>query len=150
MPFPFTIKFTKKLNEFFDPEDYPIVFDYLNDYLLKKGAKDIIIKNDVLIFNVIFNTANFNWTLPIDSGEITIINKDGIDIISYEIFFYKNFFIYFAISLAVGISSKSILLGCLVFFSAYGSNLSINFFKHRNRLNKITEGIAALMKQKGV
>ena len=150
MPFPFTIKFTRKLNEFFAPKDYPIVFDFLNDYLLKKDAKNIVIKNNVLTFKVEYDSSNFNFTLTIDSAEITIIEKDGHVIVTYEIFSYINFFIYFAISLSAGIISKSIVFGCLVFFFAYGPNLLINFFVHRRRLNKITDGIAALMKQKEV
>ena len=150
MPFPFTFKFSSKPNVFFGTEDYQIVFDYLSNYLLKKQAKDIIINDNVLVFKVIFNTSNFNWTLPIDSGEITIIKNDGYVILTYKIFFYINFLIYFAIASGVGISSKSIFLGFLVFLVIYCHNLLITFFKHKNRLNKITAGIESLIKQKNI
>jgi hypothetical protein len=44
MPFPFTIKFTTKTKETFSPGENPIIFTYLNDYLVEKGAMDIVIE----------------------------------------------------------------------------------------------------------
>ncbi|WP_426667984.1 hypothetical protein ACPPVU_18140 [Mucilaginibacter sp. McL0603] len=76
MPFPFTVKFTKKLKETLSPEDYPIVFKYLSNYLVEKRVTDIVIKKNVLEFNVKYGRPNWHFILPIDGGEFTFTNKN--------------------------------------------------------------------------
>ena len=102
----------------------------------------------MLEFRMLYDSSNFNMTRPIDSGEITITNKNKVTIIVYEIFFYVNFFVYFVISLGVGISSKSTLFGCLIFIIIYSHFLLITFFKHRKTLKKITTGIEVIINEK--
>ena len=148
MPFPFTFKFTNRPKVFLAQEDYPIVFENVRNYLLKKNARDIVVKNNMLEFRMLYDSSNFYMTRPIDSGEITINNKNKVTIIIYEVFFYVSFFVNFVISLAAGIISKSILFGCLIFIIIYSHFLIITFFKHRNRIRKITTGIEDLINEK--
>jgi hypothetical protein len=147
MPFPFTIKFTTKAKETFSSEEYPIVFTYLSDYLEEKGAMDVVIKKNVLNFNVEFNRSNFHLVIPVDRGEFTIIDKNECITLTYKIFLYRIFWGYSLLSFLACALFKSVLFGSLLFVVVYGSNLLVNAIIHSNRFIKITKGIDTLVQQ---
>lgn len=147
MPFPFTIKFTRKFKETFQKEDYTYIFKHLSSFLAKKGALDITIKNNVLEFNQEFNYSNLNLIWPVDSGEFAIISTNNELILTYEVCFYQVFFVDMILSFGIGIIFKSIFFGICFFIIFFGSNLLQNAIKHNIRLKKIVAEIDALIQQ---
>ena len=148
MPFPLTIKFSKRLGHRLKPEDNPLVFDYLKDYLLKKRPTKFVTKNNVLEFDVVYDSERFFASRFTDKGEFTIIDNEDSSTVTYEIFLYEVFFVYGVLAIGVGGLSKSWLLCILFFIVTFGSNLLIAIVKNRLRFKRVITGIDSLIQQK--
>ncbi|MGN6637843.1 MAG: hypothetical protein ACTHJ8_02970 [Mucilaginibacter sp.] len=148
MLFPFTIEFKVKLKESLRAEDYPIVLKYVSDYIEKKSATDIVIKQNTLTFNVVFDRSKFHLLRPIDGGEFKIEDKGDHIILTYKIFIYRAFYVYALLAIGVGVTSGSTVFGILIFLAMYCPNLIAAGVIHSSRLEKIADGINASIQQK--
>jgi len=146
MIFPFSIKYSVRLRYNFECERNKKALKYIEDFISKKTADDIVIEDDRLTFKSKFFRWRWNTNIlaPIEKGVFKIIDKDDNTILTYEFFMYRLFIIVTIVSAFVLNSSQSLLVGILCFLWLGGMNWLIAIIRHKRMLKEIANGIAAL------
>lgn len=95
MIFPFSIKYSEKLNLDYTKHQNELIFKIISKYISEKKGEDIEITNDVLKFKSRFlnlERTNFNIFTPIEKGVFRIKKENQKLIIEYQFYMYRFFF----------------------------------------------------------
>jgi hypothetical protein len=145
MIFPFTIKYTKKLQEQITPYNLDNVLNYISNIILDKDGEEIHIDKNQLIFKSSF--FNFRWNThifnPIEKGKFTIINTQNESFVTYDFYMFRMFAIFSGFLIYIGYNFQNIemvlpILGVLVI------NWIITLIRHKFMFNRIISGINKL------
>ncbi len=147
MIFPFSIKYSARLSDNFDKDRNKETLKYIEDFITKKTADDIVIEDEKLTFKSNFFRARWNTNVlgPIERGVFTIIDKGDKTILTYEFFMYRLFIIVTIMSVFVGTASKGVSIGILCFLWLGGMNWLIAIIRHKRMLKEIVKGIDSIV-----
>ena len=146
MTFPFSIKYSARLNDNFASNRKIDAFEFIEAFITKKTGDDIVIENDKLTFKSKFFKwrRNTNILVPIEKGVFTIIDKGDRTILTYEFYMYRLFISVTIMSAFMAIVSQEVWFGIFCFFWLGGMNWLIAIIRHKMMLNKITKEIDSL------
>lgn len=147
MFFPFTIKFKKCFQVKLTETDKELALRYIEDFIEKKSAENIIICGNELTFYSNFFTMRWNTNIMslIEKGMFHIINDENGCILSYEFFMYRFFVIVAIMSVVMGFFSKNIWVSFACFALLGGVNWVIAIIRHRIMFGNIITGIDSLI-----
>lgn len=148
MAFPFTIKYTTKLEGNISEGDYPGIFSLISDILINKPAKNIIIEGNQLRFKPGNYAWNWNIMVSIEKGIFTLTKQEQGDIITYEFFMYHLLITTFAMGIFFGCISGKLWVGIGAFLWLGGMNWIIGIIRHKGMFDDITEEINNFIAQK--
>ncbi len=145
--FPFTIKYSEKLNNNFNIDKNKEVLEYLQDFMTKKKAEDIVIENNKLTFiSKYFKSGRYDILSTIEKGLFVIENNQGETKITYEFYMYRLFLIVTIMSLFIFLFNDDTSFAILCFSWLGGMNWLITIIRHKMMLTEITRGIDTLIK----
>lgn len=142
MIFPFSIKYSNKLNLDYTKNQNELIFKIIYKHILEKKGEDIKISKDVLKFKSSFfnfDRTNFNIFTPIEKGVFRIKKENQKLIIEYQFYMYRLFLISILISLFFFLISKKVVFGLIVFCWILGINWIVAIIRHKLMLNKIVK-----------
>ena len=143
MTFPFSIKYSARLNNHFSIDRKEETFKFIEDFITNKTGDEIIIEGDKLTFKSKFfkDRWNTNILVPIEKGVFIIIDKGDRYILTYEFYMYHLFIAVTIMSTFIAIFSQQVWVGILCFLWLCGMNWLIAIIRHKMMLNEITKEI---------
>ncbi len=124
MPFPISIKYKRTFTKKIDPETYSAILHNIENFILPKPAKDIVIEGNKLNFKPGAGFSNWNIMGAIDKGSFELTEKNGRVTLTYEIFMYRLFIVVPIMSVFFCFSSRNNNLGrCGLFALAWWHEL---------------------------
>jgi hypothetical protein len=148
MAFPFSVKYSNKLEGDISEEDYSAIFSIISNILINKPAKDIVLNGDQLQYRPGNYVGRGNIMEPIDKGVFTLVKQGDRSIITYEFFMYKMLAITFAMGIFFGLFSKLVWVGVASFLWLGGMNWLIGIMRHSGMFDEITSAINDFIAQK--
>ncbi len=144
MIFPFTIKYSVHLDNYYAIERSKETLEIIQEFITQKTGEDIIIRDNKLTFKSKFfksGRLNTNVLVPIEKGVFTIIEKDRRPILTYEFYMYRLFIVVTIMSAFGAIADQQVWSGILCFLWVGGMNWLTAIIRHKMMLNEIAKEI---------
>jgi hypothetical protein len=139
MSFPFTVTYSSRLSISMTDANKTLVLACIQDMLLKKSAKTVTVGT----YEVGFKGSTSPWRGSlmgsVDKGIFTLIEKDGISILTYKFYFIQLFIVTPLMGLCFGLFSKSVWIGVGAFLWLGGMNWVIAIVRHHSLFQEISE-----------
>jgi hypothetical protein len=148
MTFPFSIKYSARLNDNFQCDKNKQALEFIKEYILNKTGDDIIIETNTLTFKSKFfnwNRWNTNILAPIEKGVFIIVDNGDRTLLTYEFYMYHLFIKVSIMSVFIAIVSQQIWIGILCFLWLGGMNWLTTIIRHKIMLKEIVKKIDNLI-----
>lgn len=140
MPFPISIKYKRTFTKKIDPETYSAILHNIENFILPKPAKDIVIEGNKLNFKPGAGFSNWNIMGAIDKGSFELTEKNGRVTLTYEIFMYRLFIVVPIMSVFFALVPETTIwagVGCLLWLG--GMNWIIGYVRHQSLFNELVQ-----------
>jgi hypothetical protein len=119
---------------------------YIENFITKKTAEDVIIDRNELTFKSSFFRMRWNTNImvTIEKGKFNLIDNGNESVLTYEIFMYRILAIVAVISIVMVVSTQPWFgFVCLAWLG--GMNWITSIIRHRNMLSDIAIGVDNLI-----
>lgn len=148
MTFPFSIRYSARLNGNFANDRNKEALDFIEDFITKKTAEDIVIDENKLTFKSKFfkwGRWNTNILVPIEKGIFIIVDKGDKTILTYEFYMYHLFIAVTIMSAFMATVSQQVWVGILFFLWVGGMNWLTAIIRHKMMLTEIAKEVENLI-----
>lgn len=140
MPFPFSIRYKKRLNALINDDNIERALKYIEERLEEKSA-DNIVRNGYSISyrgSTSYSGASLFGGLK---GTLTIVTEDNTSYLIYELYTYKTFIANSFMSVAMFVVSHEWFVGVGSFLLLFGINWIIAILRHEYFTASVATGI---------
>jgi hypothetical protein len=155
MAFPFSIKYLAQLEHYLSVEKNEKVLLFIQDFIAKETAEDIVLEDDKLTFKSKFFNSNRergNVFMSIDKGEFVLVKERGKTVLSYTFYMHNLFISTFIMSVIMGIFVQvtsneidmAVFVSIICFLWLCGGNWLTAKFKNKKMFQEILTAVNTL------
>ncbi|MCU0461058.1 MAG: hypothetical protein MUF36_03435 [Bacteroidales bacterium] len=152
MTFPFTFKFSKRINARVSPDDFEKIFNDIGDFLDYESVDKITIDREQLSFTpqMFFSVWRFNKMKFIDKGIFRLEYIDSDCYLTYEIFMYILVIAELVMFAVLGFTTKDPLTILIIAGIIIIGSWLVTVIRHRLMLNEIVSDLeSSIAKRNG-
>ncbi len=150
--FPFSIKYSKNLPGYADPETDFLIINHIREYLLGRKGNVISASPDEVVFEGSSERFTSNWNIfkMVGRGRFNLLGTPDKKLLIYEIYLDKSLFVIAGIAGIPAFLTGGFWGAVLLVLWLAGMNLVTAFFSHQNMFDKVAGDVDKVLVERRI